>query len=314
MEAETSPDHDLEPPKRPRISRIEAVVNEGGGGVGAGAAAELHAIIESFGIALRLASVGPREIEKAVRGAVASAPDLVVTLAGDGTARLAAELCGADGPMLAPLPGGTMNLLPHALYATSDWRAALKGALSAGVMRGVPGGVVGKRPFYVAAILGAPALWAPAREAVRHKKLRLALQRARHALARAFTGKLHFQLDGAPAAKAEALALLSPLISDVCVDEFALEAIVLNPRHAADVLRLGGRALIGGWRNDPAVSAQFCRHGHAFARRSIPCILDGEMQYVGLDVAIDFRPNAFRALAPAPTSVNRHDKAQTAET
>ncbi len=187
-----------------------------------------------------------------------------------------------------------MNLLPYALYGKCDWRTALEAALRAGVTRPVPGGLVGARSFYVAAILGAPALWAPAREAVRHKKLKLALLCARQAVAQAFTGKLRFQPYGAPLVKAEALALLSPLISDACDHEAALEAIVLDPRDAADVLRIGGRALIGAWRSDPAISAQFCRRGRVFAKRSIPCILDGEMQYVGTNVEIGFRPNAFR--------------------
>ena len=51
----------------------------------------------------------------AVRAAVDAAPDLLIVLAGDGTARLAAELCGLDGPLVAPMAGGTLNMLPHAL-------------------------------------------------------------------------------------------------------------------------------------------------------------------------------------------------------
>lgn len=304
MKSATPADPDIEAFGRPRIGRIEAVVNEAGGGVRAGAAAELESIIASCGIAAHVVSVGPRDIEAAVRAAVDAAPDLVVTLAGDGTARLAAQLCGQDGPLLAPLAGGTMNLLPYALYGRRHWRDALAGALRDGIARQVPGGEVGGHPFYVAAILGSPALWAPAREAVRHGRLMLAALRARRALSRAFSGRLRFELDGAPAAKAEALALLSPLISDAGAAEgaAALEAVALDPRHAADVLRLGALALVGAWRSDPAVSALFCRSGRAYARRRIPCILDGEMRYLAVVVEISFQPRAFRALAPAAVS------------
>ncbi len=296
-------------PIRPRIARIEAVVNEASGGVGASAAAELQSIAASFGIALRLASVGPDGIESAVRAAVAAAPDLVVTLAGDGTARLAAALCGPDGPLLAPLPGGTMNMLPTALYGKADWRDALESALRAGTARRVPGGEIAGQPFYVAAILGAPALWQPAREAVRRGRLRLALARARRAFSRAFSGRLRFELDGGPSAKAEALALMSPLISDACADESALEAIALDPRHGADAARLGARALVGAWRSDPAVRTQLCRRGRAFARRPIPCILDGEMRYLDRLAEINFNACAFRALAHQPKSVTGLDEA-----
>lgn len=314
MKAQTLPLPEIGPSARPPIRRIEAVVNEAGGGVGAGAAAELRCIVAAFGVELHVQSVGPQDIESAVRAAVAAAPDLVVTLAGDGTARLAAELCGSDGPLLAPLPGGTMNMLPNALYGKCDWRAALEAALRAGVTRPVPGGFVGGRPFYVAAILGAPALWAPAREAVRHKKLKAAWLHARRALARAFTAKLRFQLDGAPVQRAEALALLSPLISDACNDETTLEAIVLDPRGTAEVLRIGGRALIGAWRSDPAVNAQFCRSGRIFSKRAIPCILDGEMHYLEINVEIGFSPSAFRALAPALGSIGHCNETEAVET
>ncbi len=265
MEAETLPDDYFEPAKRPRIGRIEAVVNEASGGVGAGAAAELQSIVEFFGIALRLASVGPAEIDQAVRAAVASAPDLVVTLAGDGTARLAAELCGSDGPARAAARRHDEFARARPLREKRLARGA-RGRAGRGGYAPDPGRRCWRAPILCRGNPRRPALWAPAREAVRNKKLRLALLRAREAFARAFTGKLHFQLDGASAVKAEALALLSPLISDASVDQLALEAIVLDPRGAADVLRLGVRALVGAWRDDPAVSAQFCRHGHAFAK------------------------------------------------
>src|SRR5581483_6247865 len=105
-------------------------------------------------------------------------PDLLVVIAGDGTARTAAALCGPDGPLLAPLAGGTMNVLPHALYGTLDWPTALRRLATDGRVREVAGGEIAGQPFYVAAVLGAPALWAEAREAARLGNTRLAIGRA----------------------------------------------------------------------------------------------------------------------------------------
>ncbi|PWS21620.1 diacylglycerol kinase, partial [Enterococcus faecium] len=82
-------------------------------------------------------------------------------LAGDGTARSVASKAKPDGPMIAPLPGGTMNMLPKALYGTADWKLALKRALEEGEPQAVSGGEVEGEYFYCAAILGSPALWAP---------------------------------------------------------------------------------------------------------------------------------------------------------
>ena len=110
------------------------------------------------------------------------------------TARSAAALCGPDGPLLAPLPGGTMNMLPHALYGEVDWKTALAETLEQGVVRPVSGGEVDGHPFYVAAILGAPALFAYAREEVRAGRLQRAIARAKVALRHVFSSQLRFQL------------------------------------------------------------------------------------------------------------------------
>lgn len=290
-----------------QIRRVEAIVNVAGGSVESGAAEELEALVAEFGIAVHVASVEPKEIETAVRHAVSADPDLVVVLAGDGTARLAAQLCGAHGPLIASLPGGTMNVLPNALYNGLSWREALKASLSDGRIRPVAGGVVdGQAAFYVAAVLGAPALWAPAREAVRNMELKAAWDKARHALSHAFSRKLHFSLDDGPELKAEALAVMCPMVSSACEDETAFEAAALDPQGAADAFRLGVNMLRGEWRSDPSVLAERCLHAHAWARRPVPCILDGEMHMLGHTVEIEFKPTAFRALVPASETNPNH--------
>ena len=124
-------------------------------------------------------------LTRELRAAVDAAPDLLIVLAGDGTARAAAELCGPDGPMIAPLPGGTMNMLPHAIYGVRPWQAALRLALEHGYEQPIGGGEVEGYRFMVAGIFGSPALWAPAREAARHGQPKLAFLRARRALRRA---------------------------------------------------------------------------------------------------------------------------------
>jgi len=288
-----------------RIDSVEAVVNAASGSVGPGAGEALAAILESFGLNAHVAEVQPGDLAVAVSAAVAAKPDLLIVLAGDGTARLAAELCGPDGPLLAPLPGGTMNMLPRALYGERDWKAALTATLSQGEIRSVSGGEVGGKAFYVAAILGAPALWADAREAIRELKPLKALQRARRALVRAFSGALRFQFDGGAVQEAEALTLMCPLISKALTDEQALEAAAFDPQSLGDAFRLGLRAAMGGdWRDDQCVTTALCRSGRATARGRIPAILDGEPRRLLTIANFRFRPEAFRALAPPPEAVD----------
>jgi diacylglycerol kinase family enzyme len=292
-----------------RLSRIEIVANESSGSVGEGAAAEAQAIAEGLGYEVNARAIAPHDLIESLKSAIAAKPDLLVVIAGDGTANAAAELCGPDGPLLAPLAGGTMNMLPHALYGPQDWKSALHAILSDGRVRPVAGGEVEGHAFTVAAILGDPALWAPAREALRSGKLDKAVRYAVYAWRRSFSRKLRFTLDGAPHMKAEALALMCPLVSKGVPDDTpALEAVSIDPKGYGAVLRLGlhallsplvGPALGGDWRSDPSVTPGQCREGRAYARRHINAILDGEPIRLPKYVTIRFKPVAFRALVPA---------------
>jgi diacylglycerol kinase family enzyme len=229
---------------------------------------------------------------------VRARPDLLIVLAGDGTAGLAADLCGLDGPVLAPLPGGTMNMLPHALYGPRAWPQALEDALAARRVVEVSGGEAAGRSFYVAAILGEPALFAEAREAMRKRRPRLALLHARRAWMRAFAGRLRYRLEDDEACKAEALTLMCPLVSRALDADVGLEAAGLEPRDAVEVFRLGVATLMGSWRDDPAVTTRVCRSGCAWAHGRIPVILDGEPYRLKSPVRFRYRPAAFRALVP----------------
>lgn len=288
----------------PRLSRVELVANPLAGRVGPTAAAEAEAIIGEFGLSARVHTPPPERLEREIRRIVDGGPDLLIVLAGDGTARAAASLCGPDGPLLAPLAGGTMNMLPHALYGDKDWRAALRETLEQGLERPVSGGSVDGEAFYVAAILGPPALWAEAREAARRHQLLEAARRAEIAWKRAFRNNLKFALDGRGPTKAEALSLICPLVSRALpADAPALEAAALHPKSPAEAMRLGLHALlsevVGDWRRDPAVEVTRCRSGWALAERGhVHAILDGEPVRLSRISEFEFLPLAFRALAP----------------
>lgn len=289
----------------PRVRRVEAVVNPLSGSVGPGAAEALEEVLAEYGLASRVCSATGRDLPSAVRTAVDAAPDLVVVLAGDGTAAMTARRAGPDGPLVAPLPGGTMNMLPHALYGAVGWRTALEAALSHGEARPVSGGEVEGHPFYVAAILGAPALWARAREAMRKGRMDLALARARTALGRAFTGPLKYRLQDGTEGEAEALSLLCPLVSRRLHEDVALEAAALDPKGAAQIFRLGFNALTSDWRNDPSVAVHLATEVEARARGSIPAMLDGEPIRLPSRTEVRFVPKSFRALATVPAQASR---------
>lgn len=285
----------------PRIKRIEVVANVASGSVGPDVRERVEAIVAEAGLSARVETPDCAELSACIRRSLDRDPDLLVIIAGDGTARCAAEMAGMDGPLVAPLPGGTMNMLPRALYGDRDWETALKDTLEDGRVRPVSGGEVGGHRFYVAALLGAPALWALAREAVRERRFDLAFRRAKRAARRAFSGRLRYSIEGGPLQKAEALSLMCPLVSRALDDEdHVLEAAALDPQGAADAFRLGVRTLRGNWRKDPAVEVFRCRFAKAWAAGLIPASIDGEPIRLPRHVDIRYLPEAFRALAPPP--------------
>ena len=259
------------------VKKVEVIANTASGSVGQTAPAELEKILSDCGLSANVRAPEPHDLTQCLRAAVDAAPDLLIVLAGDGTARAAAELCGPDGPLIAPLPGGTMNMLPHAIYGVRPWQEALKLALDQGYERPIGGGEVEGHSFLVAAILGSPALWAPAREAARHGKPKLAFLRARRAVRRAFTGRLRYSLDGAQREKAEALIFMCPLTSRALDnDDSALEAVAIDVRGAADALRIGLHALAGDWRSAREVESTRSHAARVWAAHRIPALLDGE--------------------------------------
>jgi len=284
-----------------RVRNAAVVVNSASGRAGPEAGEEAAEILAEAGLSAQVETPDPPELLSVLEAAVKRSPDLLVLVAGDGTARAAASLCGQRAPLLAPLPGGTMNMLPRALYGGRDWKTALREVLEHGVVREVGGGSVDGEAFYVAAVLGGPALWAEAREAVRGGRLAEAARRARRAMGRTFSGRLRFSINDGPIEQAEALTLITPLISSVLRDEApALEAATLDLRGAADLFRLAARALAGDWRADPSVVSRLCRKAVVTAAGRIPAVLDGEPVRLGRRAEIRFRPHVFRALALEP--------------
>jgi diacylglycerol kinase family enzyme len=281
------------------IRRVHAVVNPASGGVRPGAADELAALFAELGLDHQVSELIPGKFEGTVRAAIDTGPDLMVVLGGDGTARLVAEMCGPHGPLVAPLYGGTMNKLSCALYGSKPWREALSGALKRGAARWMPGGEVGGRTFYCAAVLGSPARWARTREAIRAREFGRAWRQAVNASRNAFLARLHYQFDG-EIGRGWVIGLICPTVSRALDGhEGALEAAVLDLRDTKAGVRLALNNLFGDWRDDPDVTVRPCVSGRAWARHSIPAMLDGEFFRLGRQVDTRFRPRAFRALAPA---------------
>jgi diacylglycerol kinase family enzyme len=278
--------------------RIRAVLNTGSGSVNAAAPARMAQIFAEAGLEqVEMVVAGPQDIESALASAMEEA-DVVVVLGGDGTIRTAAHGCGSCGKLLVPLPGGTMNMLPRALYGVRTWPKVLSAVLARPRVQVVSGGKIGKESFYCAAILGAPSLWADAREAVRHGHLIEAVKRSAVALEHSGEPLTYDFGDGAEG-HAEALAVICPLVSRALGDNApALEVAALEPATATGVFSLAYHAVFDDWRRDPSVSLARVKRIDVSAEGRLPAILDGEKVRLGRAARVMFQPMAFRALVP----------------
>ena len=280
------------------IQRVHALINPASGSVGPTAAAELDALFAELGLNHQVSELVSGQFETTIRAAIVGDPDLSVVSGGDGTSRAVAEMCGRDGPLVAPLSGGTMNKLGRALYGPRPWHEALATALTQGEVRWVNGGEVGGRVFFCSAILGSGALWARAREAVRARDFNRAQREAQIAFRRAFETRLSYRCDTKDIGSGMAIGFICPTISRALgAEDGALEVALLDLHDAKAGIRLAMNYLLRDWREDPEVTVWRCVHGQVTGEAPIPAILDGEFFRYGREVETRYRPRVFRALA-----------------
>lgn len=249
----------------------------------------------------KLWSVGGADLEKALEEAHAGTPDALIVLGGDGTISSAAEKSSMEGAALIPLPGGTMNILPRALYGERTWEEALAATLAAPLLRTVSGGRAGKVLFFVAAIFGSPVLWARAREAFRKGSLRETLRAARYAFVRFFSAKIRYEFNEMHKGSAEAVALTCPLVAPTMEDDRkALEAAVVDVSSPGDIVEIvSAAALQGNWRESKNVAIVATKSVTLSSSRAIPYVVDGEPARTGTTLTVEFVPECFRAIVPA---------------
>jgi|GEM_PF-3156331 len=258
--------------------RFGAVINAASGGTDDSTQEKLEAIFEESRIqGARIWRVEAGGLDTALTEALAAGLDVLVVIGGDGTIRSAAERSTMDGPILIPLPGGTMNMLPKALYGDLGWEEALRLIFKDPFVRTLSGGKIGKEQFVIAAILGAPALWTKAREALREGELVTALEESQHALDSMFASKINYTFNELHTGSAEAVSVICPLISTTLADDReVLEAAVIDLDGAAGVLELAGAAAFGEWRDSQNVGIVHTKSVTVTSDQEIPIIASGE--------------------------------------
>lgn len=281
--------------------KVGAIINTSSGGSDLESEQKMLSILTGAGIVEPKTWCGEaEEMDRFFAEAAGHKLDILIVLGGDGTIRRAAEACTETKPYLIPLPGGTMNMLPRALYGELSWEDALKNALAVPSAKKLSGGRVANKQFFVAAIVGAPALWIQARESAREGDIIDVIEKGNVALQSTFETKVRYVISEQINGEAEAIVLICPLVSEEMSDsEQGLEAAVVNVENAPEVLRLATAAAFGKWRDDRKIHLTKTKRLAVQSSKEIPATLDGESVNLGMRAEIDFVSRAVTVLVPA---------------
>jgi diacylglycerol kinase family enzyme len=280
--------------------KVGVVINTSSGGCNSESEAEMLDVLSCAGVTNHKTwCLESDQIESALAQAARHKPNMLVVLGGDGTIRSAAKACSGTDTYLVPLPGGTLNMLARALYGHVSWQEALKNTFAAPATRMLSGGRTGNELFFVAAMVGAPALWMEARESLRDRDVIDAAQKGAVALQSMFNKKIRYSISSETRGEAEILAIVCPLVSEeMSGAEQALEAAAVDVENAAQLLGLATAAAFGKWRDDKRVRLTKARHITVQSDSDIPLFLDGERVSVGKKAEISFVPNAVNVVVP----------------
>jgi len=286
-----------------RLSELKlgAIINTSSGGCDSESEQKILSILTRAGIVEPKVWCGEaKEMERSFAEAARQKLEVLIVLGGDGTIRTAAETCAEKGSYLIPLPGGTMNMLPRALYGDVAWEESLKNTLAAPSLKVLSGGRIAGKQFLIAAIMGAPALLAEPRESLREGNIVNAIEKGSVAFRKMFETKIQYLISDEMKGEAEAVALICPLISEqMSGSEQALEAAVIDVESAAEVIGLVSTAAFGKWRDHRNILLTRTKTMRVQSRNDIPAILDGEKINLGGSAEVTFVPKAVTVLVPA---------------
>jgi diacylglycerol kinase family enzyme len=281
--------------------KVGVIINTSSGGCDLGSEEKTLNILKGAGVVEPKTWCGEADqMERSFAEAAKQKLDVLMVLGGDGTIRTAAQACAQQGLYLIPLPGGTMNMLPRALYGDVSWEDALKKTLTAPSLKLLSGGRIAGKQFFIAAILGAPSLWVEPRESIREGDIADAIEKGRVAFQKMFERKVQYLISGEIKGEAEAIALICPLVSEEMSDsEQALEVAVVDVENAVEVISLVIAATFSKWRHDRNILRTKTNRVEVQSSKDIPAILDGERVNLGRSAEIDFISKAVNVLVPA---------------
>ncbi len=221
----------------------------------------------------------------------ASGADTLVIFGGDGTINAAtAHVDDWDGACLV-LPGGTMNIFAKSLHGDADWADILTAAVDAPTQR-MPLAVAGEARAMCGIIAGPASAWVHARERVRSGAWGGVRRALSFAWRKSFVRSVRVVGDPVHTGRRRAV-FITPL-------EDTLEVASVGLVSGLSAAILGGKYLLGSWRDDPNIAISRCRMLTVSANRTVSALFDGEPVKLRSPATIRFAETRLRFLKTLP--------------
>ena len=248
--------------------------------------------------------ITPDDLIETITEALSGGADLIVTYGGDGTSLAAISLATPKNVPVIPLPGGTMNMLPLALYDTDVWQDVLSLALEQKEPRWVPSGEINGQTFLVAAMIGAVVRLGVMREMVREGDILEATVNAAQTL-RTIIPEDGFDYSiGASEIdhRADMVQISCPGMSPFAKKSDAFEVAGITLESYAELTALGFTAILQDWRKDDSVHVEFSDavsiSAGASTAKKIDVLLDGEHVEIDLPAKVQLKKDGVLCLCP----------------
>lgn len=249
---------------------------------------------------LKIHLVEPSKLSETLAAVENDGTDLLVIYGGDGTCKSGAIAARKAGIPLIALPGGTMNMLPKALYGTDDWQFALELALSQREPRWQVAGCINDHIFFCGAIFGDPIVMSEAREALRDGDVLDAVKQLPDIMtAIAHGDRFEFKVDGETFdTQANGLQIYCPHMTSGATNPNAFELASVPQLSMSQIIGIGARALTQDWRDSVHVKTAFAQHLEITGQGAFDILLDGEAEQVDCPITIKLEQQGVLVLAP----------------
>lgn len=246
--------------------------------------------------------VEPNGLDRAFKTVKRDGTDLLVIYGGDGTCKSGAIVARQmDVPLIA-LPGGTMNMLPKALYGTDNWRIALTAALSQSEPRWQPAGDANGKIFFCGAIIGDPIVMSEAREFLRDGDVLKAVKKVPDILDAITHGEdFEFTVDRKIFDKqSNVVQIYCPYMTSGALypDEFELASV--PQLSMQELMGIGATAITQDWRQSAHVKTTRAKSIEIRGQGAFDVLLDGELDQISCPVDITLEREGVLVLAPRP--------------